>query len=212
MLKLYTSQVCPFAHRCRLALAFKGLSHQRIEIDLAEMPPWYLDLSPNKKVPLLDDSGQKVWESAIINEYIEEAYPQQPLWPTEPLMRAKGRLAIDFAGNHIVPTFYHILRGQDADAPARMQAALDEMPRWMGDEGPFWLGSGPTLADAAIYPWFERWNVLEHYRQLQVTLPPRVQDWVDTLRAYPPVVGEVGDPDMYVQSYKRYTQPTPAAK
>lgn len=207
MLKLYTSQVCPFAHRCRLAIALKGLSHQRVEIDLADMPQWYLDLSPNKKVPLLEDGDHLVWESAIINEYLEDAYPQQPLWPTEALAKAKGRLAIDWAGNRLIPPFYQLLRATEADAAERLQSALNEMPGWMSEEGPFWLGAAPGLADAAIYPWFERWNVLVHYRQYEGRFPARVQQWVEAMRSYPAVCGEAGDPDMFIRSYRRYAEP-----
>jgi glutathione S-transferase len=162
-------------------------------------------------VPLLEDNGQKIWESAIINEYLEDAYPQQPLWPAEPLLRAKGRLAVDWAGNRLIPGFYHVLRGE-AEAADRLTAALQEMPQWMSAEGPFWLGPEATLADAAIYPWFERWLVLDHYRSYKPEFPARVQEWVETLRALPVVHGELGDREQYIHSYARYAQPPQTSK
>ncbi len=105
MLKLYTAQVCPFAHRCRLALALGHLEHERVEIDLADMPDWYRHISPNQKVPLLEHNGHRIWESAIINEYLADVFSDRGLLPHDPLLRVKFRLAVDWAGNHLIPTF-----------------------------------------------------------------------------------------------------------
>ena len=204
MLKLYTSQVCPFAHRCRLALSLAGLEHERVEIDLKAMPDWYKHLSPNQKVPLLEHDSHKIWESAIINEYLADAFSAQ-LQPNDPLLRAQSRLAIDWAGNHIIPTFYQVLRNQPEDAAAKLETALEEAPRWMSLEGPFWLGTEPCLADAGIYPWFERWVVLKHYRDLRIEMPTRLTQWFEAMRNHPAVMAEASDPQLYIEGYVRYT-------
>ncbi len=207
MLKLYTAQVCPFAHRCRLALSFGHLESERVEIDLAEIPDWYRRLSPNEKVPLLEHDGHRIWESAIINEYLSDVYSDRGLLPDDPLLRVKFRLAVDWAGNAVIPTFYQVLRNEQADAAERLHKAIADMPQWMSLEGPFWLGDQPSLADAAIYPWFERWNVLEHYRAFQAEWPARVQAWLDAMRQHELVIQEAGDPQRYVKAYARYTTP-----
>lgn len=207
MLKLYTAQVCPFAHRCRLALTFGHLEHERVEIDLTEMPDWYRHISPNQKVPLLEHNGHRVWESAIINEYLADVFSDRGLLPHDPLLRVKFRLAVDWAGNQIIPTFYQVLRDEQTVAAERLHKAIAEMPQWLSLEGPFWLGDQPGLADAAIYPWFERWVALEHYRGLQAEWPPRVQAWLEAMKAHPLVQQEAGDPDHYVRAYARYATP-----
>ncbi len=209
MLKLYTSQVCPFAHRCRLALSFAGLEHERVEIDLSAMPDWYRHISPNEKVPLLEHDGHMVWESAIINEYLADISPLSTLLPTDPLLRARSRLAIDWAGNHIVPTFYQVLRNQPEEAAPKLSTALQQAPQWMSTEGPFWLGDQPCLADAGIYPWFERWNVLRHYREFNAPLPGRLEAWLQAMQQHSAVQAEAGDPQAYIQGYARYATPVP---
>jgi glutathione S-transferase len=206
MLKLYTSQICPFAHRCRLALRLAGLEHERVEIDLKAMPDWYKHLSPNQKVPLLEHDAHKIWESLIINEYLADAF-SAPLQPTDSLLRAQSRLAIDWAGQHIVPGFYQVLRNQPDEAATKLTADLQAAPQWMSLEGPFWLGAEPCLADVAIYPWFERWNVLRHYRELDLTAPPRLAQWLEAMQNHAAVQAEAGDPQLYVQGYVRYTTP-----
>lgn len=203
MLKLYTAEICPFAHRCRLALRLADLPHERGEIDLASMPDWYRQLSPTGNVPLLQHDDHILWESAIINEYLAEAFPHAPLQPAEAWKRARSRLAVDWAGNHLIPGFYQVLRNQEQATEKLTQALLDG-PRWMSEEGPFWLGQQPLLVDLAIYPWFERWPVLAHYRGWDQPFPPRVQQWLDAMRAHPVVQAEAGPVELFVRGYARY--------
>lgn len=202
-LKLYTAQVCPFAHRCRLMLAWKGLAAERVEIDLAQMPEWYRALSPNQKVPLLEHAGEKVWESAIINEYLEEAFPDDSLLKT-PLQRARARLVIERVGGQFIPLFYKVLREPGAESREAMQQAVTDLAVDMADAGPFWLGPRASLADLAVYPWFERWGVLQHYRDLQVDWPERVQQWRQAMSQHTAVQAESREVDFYIPGYARY--------
>ena len=200
-LKLYTNQICPFAHRARLALTFKGVEHERIEVDLAEMPAWYKELSPNQAVPLLMHGDQKIWESAVINEYLEDRFPARRLTPEDPVKRAHMRIAVEVAGSKFIPLFYGVLRGQKS--PDELPAAFAALERSMSGEGPFWMGSEPTLADLDIYPWFERWDVLAHYRNV-AAVRGRLGGWLEAMRRLPEVQKEVGDGADYVRGYSRY--------
>jgi len=204
MLKLYTAQVCPFAHRCRLALTLAELGHERVEIDLAAIPDWYRQLSPYQKVPLLEHDGQKNWESAIINEYLADCFPPKALQPADPLLRARSRLAVDWAGSQLIPVFYQVLRNSPEEAAEKLARAVAEAPDWMSDEGPFWLGPQPTLADLAIYPWFERWPVLQHYRNVALDFPPRLALWRTAMQQHPAVQAEAGNLHDYITAYARY--------
>lgn len=204
MLKLYSNAICPFAHRCRLAVAIKELDHERVEVDLAEMPDWYRQLSPNQKVPLLEHNGDKVWESSIINEYLEDAFPDRPLLPRDPLGRARARLGIDFTGQNLVPAFYKVLQGSDENAQERIQMAIQKMAEWMDSNRPFWVGDTPGLADIAIYPWFERMMVLDHYRNYRPNYGKRVEQWLEAMSSHPAVLAEKGNPQAFVKAYARY--------
>jgi glutathione S-transferase len=87
-LQLYTFQLCPFAHRVRLTLAEKSLTAELIEIDLKNKPPGFSKISPYGKVPLLQHGDVKVWESAIINDYLDQVFSDPPLMPSSPSDRA----------------------------------------------------------------------------------------------------------------------------
>ena len=95
-MELYTARVCPFAHRTRLTLLEKGLEFEHIEIDLKNKTPRFLEVSPYGKVPALFHDGQTIYESAIINEYLDEVFPNPSLMPNDPVFRAKARIWIHY--------------------------------------------------------------------------------------------------------------------
>lgn len=201
MARLYSARICPFAHRARLALREKGVPFEEVEIDLRAMPDWYLELSPNRKVPLLQrEDGALVWESAIIAEYVDEAFEGPQLMPADPLERARVRLAVE-SGTRFIPHWYKVLRGGE---PEELTALLDEMEQ--RPEGPYWMGSQATLADLLIFPWFERFGVLEHYRQLELARWPRLAAWTETMRGRAASQAETVGRDDYVEAYLPYAE------
>lgn len=175
LIELFSARVCPFAHRSRLALMEKGIPFRLVEIDLRNKPSWYQEVSPAGAVPALRQGGFLLQESLVINEYVDELAPQPPLLPPSAQLRARARLWIDFSASRFVPLFYRLLKAQTEkerdglrDDLQRVLALLDkELVRRKG-EGPYWFGWQVGLVDIAFYPWFERWPVLEHYRQFPI--------------------------------------------
>jgi glutathione S-transferase len=96
-IKIYSAMLCPFAHQSRLTLLEKGVPFQLIEIDLQNKPANFLEISSYGTVPVLTHGDHQVWESAIINEYLEEIFPEPPLLPQMPIQRAQARIWINFA-------------------------------------------------------------------------------------------------------------------
>lgn len=189
MPKLYTSRICPFAHRVRLVLREKEIGYETIEIDLKAMPDWYRALSPNQKVPLWQlDDGQLVWESAIINEFLEDAYPTPALLPESPLSRARVRLATEEAGNTLLPAFYGVAR--NGEPVSRLEQALDALESRDFLGGPWWVGPDLSLADLNIYPWFERLPLTG--LGLDPGRWPRLAAWQALLAKRPAVRAEAG--------------------
>ena len=114
-IKLFSARACPFAHRTRLVLAEKSIPFELIEIDLQYKPAWFdAKLSGYGKVPALEHAGQHIWESAIVNEYIEEVFPEPRLLPAEPAQRAAARIWIDYANTRFAPAFGRLLRATNS--------------------------------------------------------------------------------------------------
>src|ERR1700738_722602 len=94
-LKLISHKLCPYVQRAVIALTEKGVSFERIDIDLANKPDWFLAISPLGKTPVRQVGETAIFESAVILEYLEETQPK-PLHPADALARAEHRGWIEF--------------------------------------------------------------------------------------------------------------------
>ncbi len=215
--EIYSATVCPYAHRTRLALLEKGVEFKLTEIDLKNKPEWFNEISPYGKVPLIKYGEDRVWESTIINEYLEEVFPGTPLMPSNPGQRAMVRIWIDFANVKFVPTFYKLLLNQDPQKQGELAQELRNHLLFMEREGisklpkdgPYWLGKPVTLLDLAFYPWFERWAVLEHYRSF--TMPSEcvyLKQWWEAISNRDSVKSILQPPDFYIEQYVQYANNT----
>ncbi len=214
--ELISARVCPFAQRTRLALMEKDVAFRLIEIDLEAKPDWFLEVSPYEKVPVVRVDGNVVWESAVINEYLEEVFPEPPLMPREPYPRALARIWIDFANVVLVPLFYKLLLEQ---APARQRKLADRMRQKLsymeteglaktrcGEQGkPYWFGAAPGLVDVTFYPFFERWPAIVHYRDVEIPAEcPRLRFWLDAMRGRESVTAVANSAEYYIRNYASY--------
>jgi glutathione S-transferase len=168
-IELFSFAACPYAQRTRMVLIEKGIDFELIEIDLYNRPPWFREVSPYGKVPLLRHDGRVVYESAIINQYLDEVFPSPPLLPADPYGRAQARIWMDYCETRYLPATHRLMaeRGQPARL-AENRAKLAEVMRFMEHEGlrklgagPYWMGSSPTLVDFQFLPFFERFAVYE---------------------------------------------------
>ena len=168
-IELFSYAACPFAQRVRMVLIEKDIRFDLVEIDLANRPAWFAEVSPYGKVPVLRHAGRIVWESAIINQYLDEAFPSPPLLPADAYRRALARIWMDYCDNRLLPAVHKLMQpGQTAADTAAQRERLAGVLRFMDAEGlcrlgdgPYWLGATPTLVDFQFLPFFERFGVYE---------------------------------------------------
>jgi glutathione S-transferase len=123
-------------------------------VDLKNKPRDLLELNPYAKVPVLVDGGV-IYESAIINEYLDEKYPAVPLLPDEPLQRAKVRIWVDFLNSRIHPAAHDITHAIEPDkARSRMRQHLETLEQEMADKR--YIAGGYSLADVTYIPFYTR--------------------------------------------------------
>ena len=184
-LRLVDAPRCPYCARVRIVLAEKGVPHETVVIDLDDRPVWLYELNPVGRVPVLEEDGWALPESAVINELLEERYPEPPLLPADPAARAAARLVI-FRYEDFTTPYYALRRRQEgaerafADALAVLDAKLAGMP--------YLTGTAFGLADAAYVPWVIRARDL-----LGVSLSPypHVDAWLAGLAERPSVAAEI---------------------
>src|SRR4051812_12377815 len=212
-IKLYSARACPYAHRTRLVLGEKKIGFELIEIDLANKPAWYGGVSLYGKVPALEHEGARIVESAVINEYLEEVFPEPRLLPREPAKRALARIWIDFANTRLAPAFGKVLWGASpADREVgkkELGAALELVEREalgkLSSSGPYFFGPEPTLVDFTFYPWFERFHALE--QQADVELPrahERIHAFWKALAARESVQAIANPTEFYLERYRAH--------
>lgn len=212
-IKIYSAAGCPYAQRSRLTLLEKGIAFEVIEIDLNHKPDWFAEVSPYGKVPVLEHGSDRIWESTIINEYLEDTFPEPPLLPSQPGQRAIARIWIDFANTKFTPAFYRLLLSQTPETQQEWIAELHKHLRFMESAGlaqrpgagPYWLGDQVSLVDLSFYPWFERWSVLEHYRG--ILFPEdceRLQQWWQAMTQRASVVAIAQPATFHIQQYVKY--------
>lgn len=211
-IQLYFAKGSTFAQRTRLVLLEKGIDFTPIEIDLQNKPPAFTQISRYGKVPAIKHGDVELYESAIINEYLDEVFPEPPLLSADSATRAIARIWIDYANTRLVPAFNQFLRGKDAQEQEQGRREFVEALLYIEQEGlgrlsgagPYWLGEAFSLVDISFYPWFERLPVLDHFRKF--TLPPetpRLQNWWNAVRDRPSVRAVENPASYYIDRFTK---------
>jgi len=161
MMNLYSGTTDPFSHRCRIVLFEKGMDFQVIDVDLFNKPEDIAVINPYNRVPVLVDRDLVLYESNIINEYIDERFPHPQLMPPDPIMRARARQLLH---TFELELFSHIdtleknPKGADKER-AHVRDQLTQLAPMFAKQK-FLLGDEFSMLDVAIAPLLWR---LDHY-------------------------------------------------
>lgn len=212
-IEIYSAAVCPFAQRTLILLKEKNIDYQLTEIDLDNKPDWFLKISPYGKVPLIKHNEQFIYESSIINEYLEEIFPQPTYLAHDPATKAFMRIWIAYCNSEFIPVYYKLLLSQEEDKYPELRAALTKALYFIEQEGfgkfcqggDYFFGANISLVDINFYPFFERFVTNEYYRDM--TIPKdctHIRKWILTMRDRPSVKATSNPPEFYIKRYARY--------
>lgn len=201
-LHLISFKTCPFVQRAVITLKHKNIDFDITYIDLADPPDWFLELSPLGKVPVLKVDDEVLFESAVINEYLDEITGGE-LQPKDALARAKNRAWIEFASD-MLGNLYMMKMSKDAERYQKyrdlLTSQLARVENRLGD-GPWFNGEQFTLADTAFAPLFRQNSVADgKLSVLDPAATPKVNAWAERLLALPEVRDSVVDEfeDLYL--------------
>ena len=199
-LTLISHKLCPYVQRAVIALNEKGVPFERVDIDLANKPDWFLKLSPLGKVPVLvvtgDDGNEAaLFESNVICEYIEETQGGAKLHPQDALQRAQHRAWMEFGSTILTELWGLETTGDPAVFESKRQAVAAKFARVeeaLGS-GPFFAGEHFSLVDAVFAPIFRYFDVFDQLIDLSVFADtPKVRAWREALAKRPSVRTAVG--------------------
>ncbi len=94
VMTLYSGMTDPYSHRTRIVLYEKDVECQVVLVDIRKKPRELSDLNPYDSVPTMVDRDLVLYDSLIINEYLDERLPHPPLMPVDPVSRGKARLML----------------------------------------------------------------------------------------------------------------------
>ena len=163
---LHSGTTCPFSHRCRFVLFEKGMDYEINDLDLYNKPDSINVMNPYGQVPILVERDLILYESNIINEYIDERFPHPQLMPADPVMRARTRL---FLFNFEKEIFVHVavledrsLRGETKKLEQARAAIRDRLSQLapLLIKNKYMLGEDFSMLDIAMAPLLWR---LDHY-------------------------------------------------
>ena len=167
MMVLYSGTTCPFSQRCRFVLFEKGMDFEIRDVDLYNKPEDISIMNPYGQVPILVERDLILYESNIINEYIDERFPHPQLMPADPVMRARARL---FLFNFERELFVHVQQLERRDQARDASKAMDKARSQIRDrltqltpifiKNKYMLGEDFSMLDVAIAPLLWR---LDHY-------------------------------------------------
>jgi len=169
MMVLYSGTTCPFSHRCRFVLFEKGMDFEIRDVDLFNKPEDISVMNPYGQVPILVERDLILYESNIINEYIDERFPHPQLMPPDPVARARARL---FLFNFEKELFVHVSSIEQEKASGKpSEKVLEKARSAIRDrltqlapvfvKNKYMLGDEFSMLDVAIAPLLWRLDYYE---------------------------------------------------
>ena len=163
IMSLYSGTTCPYSHRTRIVLFEKDVECQIIHVDVKKKPRELADLNPYNEVPTMVDRDLVLYDSLIINEYLDERLPHPPLMPVDPVTRARARLMLlrfDRDWYQLLDTLLGEDKKQGQRARNIIRDGLTVISPMFKDQ-PYMLGEEFSLVDCSLAPLLWRLPIFE---------------------------------------------------
>lgn len=174
--------LCPYVQRAVIVALEKAITFERVVIDLADKPAWFVERSPTGKVPLLMIDDVTLFESAAIAEFLDEISGGGML-PKEPVERARHRAWIEYASGTLAE-FGALYSARDTEAFETHRESLVARFQRISEEvnGPWFGGDKFGIVDAAFAPVFRYLDAFERDATLFLLADlPNLAEWRDRL-------------------------------
>lgn len=163
-LRVFAMRFCPYVERTILVLNAKNLQYDTVFVNLDNKPEWVFNFSPKGTVPALEyEEGKAIFDSNIINFYLDEKYPDVPLQSTDPLRRAEDKIIVELFGA-AQAAFYTAAYNAQAVQPKHVEdfhKGLEALQATLKERGTKFLhGDRPGLVDYTLFPFLERFEAL----------------------------------------------------
>ena len=194
-IRLVSYNLCPFAQRVLIALNHKKIPFSVSYIDLKNKPDWFRKLNPEGQVPALQVGDQLLTESQVINDYLDEQYPDPALYPKDLILKAHHKVLISKAGT--ANSYLYRIGKMESREEAR--PVLDEMQNWLLkvdsriNQLPF-QQDRLSMLDIAWAPFMMRLDILARAQDIDLLKNvSQLKRWQQRVLAFPAVRNSVVD-------------------
>lgn len=184
--KLVSHKLCPYAQRNIIVMLEKNLSFNTLYIELDKKPKWFDGMSPTGKVPVLQIGNDVLFESAVINEYLDETHNTPSMQPTDPMQRAYNRAWTEYSSKILTELYKLILSKDESEFQDNLTTLTTSFKILEQNikHKPFFNGNTFSLVDAAYAPVFTRLKVLNAITTLNLyPARSRIATWESNLLA-----------------------------
>ncbi|BCN93468.1 glutathione S-transferase [Thiomicrorhabdus immobilis] len=200
-LELISFKLCPFVQRAVIVLKRKNIDFDITYIDLNNPPQWFKEISPLGQVPVLKVGDDVLFESSVIQEYVDEITPPS-LQPSDPLVKAKNRAWISFGGDILMALHAMVTSKDEAISNEKRAVVLGKLQQLEAVHSgkAFFNGSEFNMIDAAYAPMFMRMEFIKNLTAIDLLeATPKLSTWSQNLLALDCVEQSVvpGLPTMY---------------
>lgn len=192
-LELISFKLCPFVQRTIIVLKQKQMDFDITYIDINDPPEWFKSLSPLGQVPVLKVGDEVLFESSVIQEYVDEITPPS-LHPSNPLTKAKNRAWIQFGGDILMANHAMNMAKDETLATEKRQLITSKLAQLEQQHSgeKFFNGNDFNLVDAAFAPMLMRLDFLNTLTGDDLLAnTPKLKQWQTDLLAMPAVQDSV---------------------
>ena len=202
MITIFSAAHCPFAQRTLALLSHLDEPFELREVDLDARDPELLELSPTGRVPFLVDGDVRLFESAVINDYLAEKLGYERAYADDPTLRAQQKLLMRRWDDVIAPELYRSLGSPPDDAK---KATLRRELAFLATIADRMAGDVDNLAALHVATHWARMNWLRDLTELPALIDehPPLREWLDRAAALPAIRATLPSREATVARYRR---------
>lgn len=199
-IKLYSYRTAPMVQPVVIALLEKGIKFDVEYVNAYDKPEWFYALGPTAKLPLVEVDGIPLFESSVINEYLDETFGPR-LLPEDPVLRAQNRAWTLYAFGVLLEQGNIMMVRRSEEYEAGLHTVLESYAKIeIALRGPYFNGEDISLVDFTYAPILVRQDILDrHYGTNVINQFEKISTWAKLLIERPSVKSSV--PEDFEKTY-----------
>lgn len=215
--RLYGMRFCPFTQRVRIVLNVKNIPHNIVYINLKNQPEWYFKIHPDGMVPALDTGDEIVLESLDIVDFLDEKFPDPPLYPSDPELKNRDKEFIQKFGKVVGATSKALHNKDNLPVDNYIKDVLEHLKEFEAElvnrGTTFFGGDNPGMLDYMMWPWSERSKIPSALQGKEFHFPkenyPKLVAWREAIKDVKAVRDTITSLETHVKFLKGYQGPNP---